>query len=519
MYFFKRSTAKRQLYSNTAMAFGLSAIVLGLASAPATAQDVPNPPTVAVDGAPPAPPRQGLTLDPSVGFQGIYTDNARLSPAKSSDFVSGLTGALQAVYAGPRATATLNTSVTYDYYAENHQFNGTALTGYGAGSYKLIDNFLTLNAGAGETTGNATTLGSSTLQISTGNGSNHTSSYYIGPQLDTSVLGFAELTGTAYYEQVFFSQNAISGVTTVTPLSGSSSMEVVSMSADTKDRFKAYELSATGQYEGGENGFEKESTVESAFISVTPLFRYIVRGGYDHVVGNGIKTIDQPLWLTGLEASINRLSNLSLEGGQRFSRPYWVAKADVQLYGRLFLVANYDETVESGQFAVGSALTSFTAGLSQPTTPVTATSFTLNQNLTNSFSLNKVGAISLVYRGATDLARASYNSYDRLDLSTNLKDITSRFSASYERQIRADLLFRLVSSYSNDRGRTALTATTAGTLTSSYFGVNSSIVYNLNSKSSLEVRYGYTKFNEQNAGNFNYDENLVMFILKRQLRL
>jgi hypothetical protein len=151
--------------------------------------------------------------------------------------------------------------------------------------------------------------------------------------------------------------------------------------------------------------------------------------------------ISAPMWSGGVEVTINQLSKISIETGERYNHSAWAADLRLQLFDHLYAVGRYFEAIQPNQLQLNSAFVSFIA----PTTPLplqlTNNGFSINGNLDNQTALTKQANVNLVYEweGQSINLQGSWN--DRLLLGVNAHDRALTSGIGYERNIAADLGF------------------------------------------------------------------------------
>ena len=495
-----------------AFAFGLAVV-----SAAAPAMAAQPAPTEARPDEPPA--IHGLILTPYVGLQGTYTDNvALLNAPRTQDFITAFQVGSTASINDTKLIGAADAKLTYDTFAVDHKNNGALINGYGALTYNILDNLLAFNAAAAQTYGNSASFGSTDVPRANSNGQFQTTNYFVGPSVKTTIFGLADLNASAYYEQLFYSQSGAG--TGANGLPSQSSMNTANLRLDTADRLGALEMITFGAYQHGENGFEAENAMESVYFKVLPKIRLIARGGYDHVAAATIKTLDDGLWSVGAEYSINDHSKASLEGGQRYGRPYWAGHADIQLSGKLFLLADYNVAVQDSISSIGASLMSLSEAVNltpSQTTPLTQNQVAINNTLNSLITRDRSGSIAIAYRSEIDTIQGSANTIDRELLTVNSHDITTHYTFEYIRRMREDLHANLAADYATNHLSVNSPVFTGSN--GNYKTLLAGFIYNLNSKSDLKVSYRYTDSNSRNTPLQNYYENAVTIIITRKLNL
>ena len=379
-----------------------------------------------------------FAVTPTVGLLETFTDNAGLLPTnKKADVITRpVVGADLDVRSGS-VTATVSGHVFYDAYASEGNSSGFGADATGTGSYVLVPDFLSVDGQGIFANTNGSTFGTpATDRVGTGSRV-ELSTYNIGPHLTTTLDDFADLDVVGRFAQVFYSTPA--GSTFNVPTA--STFEQGLASLDTGDRYGGYESLSNGQYQRDDHGFEAYSGMQSFFVRVVPQVRIIGRGGYDDVVQPGIVNIKAPIWSGGVEVTINEQSKLTVETGERFNHSAWAADLHLQISDALYAVGSYNETLEPPQIQFSSSFVNFVAASAQVPVGVAAPTFSVNGNLDNQTSLNKIASVRVVYDWEGQSLEYSANWDDRFLFLANAHDRTLLNVVTYERNLEPDLDF------------------------------------------------------------------------------
>ncbi len=379
-----------------------------------------------------------FAVTPTVGLLETFTDNAGLLPTnqKADVITRPVVGADVDVRSGS-ITATVSGHVFYDAYASEGNLSGFGADATGIGSYVLVPDFLSVDAQGILTNSNGTTFGTpATDRIGTGSRV-ELSTYNIGPHLTTTLDDFADLDVVGRVAQVFYSTPA--GSTFNVP-TGSTFLQGIA-SLDTADRYGGYESVSNGQYQKDDHGFQAYSGMQSFFVRVAPQIRIIGRGGYDDVVQPGIVNIKAPMWSGGAEFTINEQSTVTIETGERFSHSAWAANLHLQISDALYAVGSYNETLQPPQLQFSTSFVDFVAAASQVPVGVIPPTFSVNGNLENQTSLNKIGTFRLVYNWEGQSLEYDANWDDQFFFLANAHDRTLLNTVSYGRSLAPDLDF------------------------------------------------------------------------------
>lgn len=476
-----------------------SAIALSVLSAGVAHAQVPAAPAAAAAGDP-----RTLILTPSIGIQGAYTDNVRLTEDKEADFLTRAFLGLDGTVNGARANAVLQVQAAYDFYADADDLNGWSFNGFGAGSYDLVQNVLSLEADAGVTSGTVSTFGGSAIDRAGTDGRVQLSTVGFGPRLTTKLALF-DLNASARISAVNYEEADSS---TVSTLPDDSTLFNAAVELDTAERLSNLQLGLLGSYEEDDQTYRRYTAVASSFFRVAPSLRLIARAGYDDIEDtSSLVDIGDPLWSVGVEYNPSERVLVSLEGGQRFDEPAWAALANIQVSNQFYLNGSYTETVEPDQGRLDRDFQDFVAQQGAAATPLTQDQFTFSGALLDGTSRNKLADVSAVYAAPLYQAEASVYWSDRYfyDTRTNQREVGVR--GSYTRQLRPDLRAQLSGDY-------------AETYESAVFGDSRSwrllgaLTYNLNPTLELTGGYAYSD-NEADLTGEDIQENIVFVSLMK----
>jgi uncharacterized protein (PEP-CTERM system associated) len=448
-----------------------------------------------------------IFFTPSIGVQETYTDNANLtSEQRSSDFVTrGQVGVDVAVDRGP-LTGRVEAEYAYDWYASNSDLNGGSLMVNGTGEYVILKDRLWIEGQGNVTNGYTTTFGSSAVDRSGVQGRTQLGVYNVGPHVATTLGSYADLEGALRYEQVLYSEAESSEVPEL-PSDDNIFQGVVRI--DTGERFAKYQLLTTAQYEADDQEFHTENAVQSVFISIHPAVRILARAGYERVYQEGVTDISSPVLSAGLEFRINPRSRITIEGGERYKRSAWSARANIQISDRLFVSARYIETLAPDQLYVAQSFEEFVEETARLPAPIVPGAFTFRENLYNQTSYNKSAEIHALYAGPIQSLDFSARWSDRRFLISDTHDRSIIGYLSYSRRIRPDLDFVLTGDYAR-----TLDSPLYGE--SETYGFSGRLFYRLNSKTTLNVGYNYTHGQQLFEGGEEVRENAVLIALQRR---
>jgi uncharacterized protein (PEP-CTERM system associated) len=179
--------------------------------------------------------------------------------------------------------------------------------------------------------------------------------YRVGPRLAARLGGFADLVAAVRSQWVSYTAEK-GGVSQLPP--DSNILQALGR-IDTTDRFSGYQLLTSASYVRDDHDYRAASAVQSAYLRVLPKTRLIGRAGYERIRQSGVVDLSAPVLSVGIELSPNATSRLTVEGGQRYERTAWNAKADVRLGNRLLLTGEYYETLSPSQVYVANSFERF----------------------------------------------------------------------------------------------------------------------------------------------------------------
>jgi uncharacterized protein (PEP-CTERM system associated) len=455
-------------------------------------------------------PIPSFFITPTLGVQLSYTDNANLTSSdRDSDLITrGSLGLDAAVNRGP-LTGKLNARYDYDWYSSTNDLNGGSLSMNGSGIYSILRDRLWIEAAGSVTNGYTSTFGASAVDRSGVEGRTQLGVYNIGPRFATTLGSYADLAGALRWEQVLYT-NADGSETPHLPHNDNIGQAV--MRIDTGARFAKYQLLTTGQYEQDNMDFRTGNIVQSVYFSVLPGLRLIARAGYEHVFQPGVTDIDAPVLSAGVEIRPNRYSTLSFEGGRRYDRTSWSARANVQVTDKIYLNARYMEMPAPDQLYVAQSFQDFveeSASLPLPIVPgVSPATFIFRENLYNQTSFNKTADLHALYSGVTQSLDLSARWSDRHFLAADTHDRSVTAYGAYTRRLRYDLDAVLAANYAR-----TLESPVYGK--SETYGGSVRAVYRLNSTMMLTTSYSYTHGKQLFPGGEKIRENVVLIALQK----
>ena len=382
------------------------------------------------------PPPPEFLVTPEVGVQEDFTNNAFLTPTgQKSDFITSIYGGGTASFNTGRTSAHVTGKLYYDQYAENTGLSDWAVDANGSLSYQVISDFLSIDGEGTVTTTSVSTFNTPAIERTGTPGQILLSDYDIGPHIKTTIDDFADLDIFARLAQVGYGDT----VNTTLPVPSDSTIIQSALNLDTKSRYAGYQLVTSAEYEKDDHGFQLYNAFQSAYISLIPGIRGIVRGGYDNAYEANVIDISAPMWSAGLEYTINDKSKISVETGERYNHSAWAADLSLQISDKLFATGRYYETLEPDQAQVNESFVDFINQQTDLPTPLVRPNFTVTGNLYNQPSLNKAGDFQLVYDWEGQALDVSFNWSDQQFIITPGHDRTLETSVSYRRQLAPDL--------------------------------------------------------------------------------
>lgn len=467
---------------NAWIGFGSMAVLCGFfAATPAWAQEPPPP---------------EFLVTPEVGVQEAFTDNAFLTPTNAKDdFITSIFAGGTANFETGRTNAHVNGKLYYDQYAANPQLSDWSVNADGDISYEVINDFLSIEGAGTATTANVSTFDTPAIDRTGTPGQILLSTYYIGPHIKTTLDDFADLDVSVRLAQIGYGDT----VDTTLPVPSDSTIFQTAANLDTKTRYAGYQLITNAEYEKDDHGFQLYNVFQSAYISLIPGIRGIVRGGYDNVYDKNIIDISAPLWSVGLEYTINDKSKISVETGERYNHNAWAADLALQISDKLYATGRYYETLEPDQAQVNNSFIDFIGAQTDLPTPLVPANFTVTGNLYNQPSLNKMGDFHLVYSWERQALDVSFNWNDQQFIITPGHDRTLETSVSYRLQLAPDLSGNAQAYYTH-------------TFASPVFGANetyngtASLIYTVNPTMNFTAGVAFQQQQELFAGGVTIQE-------------
>jgi uncharacterized protein (PEP-CTERM system associated) len=452
-------------------------------------------------------PRPEVLIQPSIGIEGTFTDNAELLPTdKRSDFIARVALGVDVDVDRGRTTGWLRAFGYYDHYFKLDDLSGWTVSTDGFVNYDIVHDILAVQAGGSYSDQYISVLGIPDTERSGTPGRARVGLVYAGPVLTTRVGGFADLYAAVRGGQVWYSEVDNSGVTA---LPSDDAFVQLGARLDTGARARSYQLISTGKFVADDRDYRSTSLVQSAYLRVAPTVRLIARGGYERVRQKGVISIDSPMFSAGVEYSPTDNFRLSLEGGNRYDRPAWAGSADWRVSQTFSLTARYWEVLSPDQLQLVDAFSEFVSTDQLLPAPTSTTGFRVGQNLANQVSFNKQADFGVTY------ARESY----RLDLSTGWSDrrfvqtggrdksVTTRLTATRHSRPDLDLIADLyyADTYESDEFNEGTS-----------WGAEATIAYRLNSTTDARARYRHQRGHEFFVGGDQYTENAVILSLEKR---
>jgi uncharacterized protein (PEP-CTERM system associated) len=390
-------------------------------------------------------PTPAFVLKPTLTVQGTYTDNADLSSNnRNSDWITrGQLGIDADVNTG-RTTLTSHGDFAYDRYARQTALSGYSLSAQGNGAYTILPDELAITARGTITDGYTSTFNTSATDRSGVDNRIQLATYAIGPELTMGLGNVGDLDAAARFSQVFY---AAADASTVSNLPEDDNIAQIVARFDTGKRFSGYQSLSTAEFDGDDHGYRSGNAIETLFFPVLPSLRVLGRAGYESVFQPGVTQINAPVATAGLEYTINEKSQITVEGGTRYNRAIWAAKANIQLGSRLAFTADYSVSIQPDQIYVANTLGDFVDRTAQLPSPIVPGSFRYSPNLYNQTSLNKTAEAHLIYTDEIQSIDGSVNWTDR-DFFTNIgEDKTLISNLAYTRRVRPRLNLTLAANY------------------------------------------------------------------------
>ncbi len=474
----------------------------GLTGGPALAQEFGAARPLA-----PPPQLQGLLIQPRVGLQESFTDNALLTATNTqSDFVTRPILAADTFLNSGRAVGSMSTQLSYDMYANNTQFSGWSLYAYGNGSYDVVPDFLSLEGEGTVTNGTVSAFGTSAIDRTGTAGRLQLSAYSVGPHISTTVDDFADLEVQGRFSQVAFTSGDKSAVA---QLPADSIIGMTSAILDTGTRFVGFQLQTAGNFERDDHNFQLYNGIQTLFVRILPQLRILARGGYESISQPGIISITDPVWSGGLELTVNQRSMVTVEAGERYGHPIWNANALLQFSDRFYATMRYSEILQPSQMSITSSFSDFVSQIQLLPVPLVSPNFTLNGNLYSETSFNKTAEGRFAYVWDEDSVYVSAYWIDRRFEPQGTHDRTALATAEYSHRIAPDL---------NIEARFNFAHTYASPLygANQSYGGEADVGYDLNSTMALRAGYGFSRQSRYTPTPMDLSENVVFAAIQKR---
>ena len=459
-----------------------------------------------------------LIIDPYVGFQVLGTDNVTLvATQKVPDFISRPILGLDADVNTGRLQFKSSLEAYYDYYAEEHAYNGFNVDGNAAANYWVLPNFLSVTGAFEQTTSNSDSYGASDLpETITAPGKYTVTTGYVGPRLTSQIFGLADVNIAARYGKVIYSQEIPASVVA----SGTADTDVADVTGvlDTKGRFSKLELQTLGEFERTDRGFEGTTAVQSAFLTLPHDLRWFGRAGYDHTSDTGYPSVNAPFWSTGLEYTNGDMLHLQGEGGRRYDRPYFAGDVQVKITNNFYLIADYYESLEPDVVLIANSLENFEdlASLTQGMPEAPQGNTLVGNPTNNALTFNRNTTARLVYEWSAETFTVGYDSVLRKEIGSNLHEDSILASAEWDHSIRPDLTFTTGFEYASDYGTGFSSGGTATPSGGQRYEVSVDLKYLLNSHTTATFGYYFLDFRDPTGAANSYYENILFLRVIRK---
>lgn len=452
------------------------------------------------------PPRPEILIEPEIGIEGTFTDNAAQVPDGDSDFIARLALGVNVDVDRGRTTGWLRAFGYYDQYFKDDDLSGWTLNTDGFVNYDVIRDILAIQAGGSYSDQYVSVLGVPETERAGTAGRARVGLVYAGPVLTTRVKDFADLYAAARGGQVWYSEAQNSDVTA---LPSDDAFIQLGARLDTGARARSYQLISTAKFVADDNDYRSTSLVQSAYIRVAPTVRLIARGGYERVRQKGVVSIDSPLFSGGVEIAPSDDVRVSLEGGNRYDRAAWSASADWRVSRTFYLSARYWESVSPDQLQLVDAFAEFVSTEELLPSPTATSGFRVGQNIAGQISFNKQADFTVTYARESyrfDLT-ASWSDRRFLDTGDRDKSVTTRLTATRHSRPDLDLIadFYFADTYESDQFNEGTS-----------WGAEATIAYRLNSTTDAQARYRHQRGQEFFIGGGDYTENAVMIGLQKR---
>lgn len=492
-----------------------SSLANSQAAAPAeTKPPPPNEPSAATE-----PPARNILshpviIVPTAGLQETFTDNATLTETgRESDFITRFNLGATADIDHGRLTGHLNGSGYYDLYARHPDLSGWTVNADANSDYAIVRDRLVIHAAGNISDQYASLFNGSAIDRSGTAGRTRIGVYYIGPRLTTQIRDFAKLTADARVGQVYYSPADNSVEVAQLPQNATFFQSLLRL--DTGERVRPYQLLTTSVVQTDNHDYRNFNLVQSVFYRVTPGIRLLGRVGYERVRQQGIDNIDSPVLSAGLEFRPNATSRISIEGGERFNRGAWAARADLRLGSRFLLFGRHTEMLAPDQLHLANDFDEFIAQSETLPTPTISRVFEFGQNIYNQTSYNKLTELRLAYNGDVNFIELSTLYSDREFLSTstnpnpNTKDRSLSADLSATRHVWPDLDLTVSGHFTHTYESPLYGA-------SKTYGANVQADYHVNTTVGLQAGYSYRRGNQQFSGGEEFGENVAYVAIQKQ---
>ncbi|HWT52977.1 MAG TPA: TIGR03016 family PEP-CTERM system-associated outer membrane protein [Caulobacter sp.] len=453
------------------------------------------------------PSKVRTNIRPYVRLEESFTDNAALSAgSRRSDFITRALAGLSAQVNHGRLTAALRAEYAYDRYARNRDLSGGTTYANGSGSYNVLRDRLWIDAD-----GTVAQMYASSFPISGADragtqGRTRLAIYRVGPRLTARLGQFADLIAAIRSQWVSYGAEDSGPITQLPP--DTNILQALGR-IDTGDRFGGYQLLTSASVVRDDHDYHAASAVQSAYLRVSPKLRLVGRAGYEQVRERGVIALDAPMLSAGVEFRPNAASRVTLEGGRRYDRMAWNAKADVRVGKAVMITGEYYETLSPNQVYVASSFEKFVEQTRDLPAPVAPQNFMLRENIYNQTSYNKAAELHAIYSGERQSLDLSARWSRRKFIGPETKDETLYGSALYTRRIRPDVEVGLDANYSRTFDSPVYGEFEA-------YGVSGRVLYRLNSSTDFNASYHHTRGSQLSGGRAQTRENLFRVSLEKR---
>jgi hypothetical protein len=286
-------------------------------------------------------------FQPILILEQLFTDNVNSEAEdRDADGVTILSARAQMSFVMPKFQAAAVVDASYYEFWGTNEFDSFSGAGTAAARLEVMKDHVYINALAERSQFYQQPEDDSGAGFVEILGAQQTS-YQVGPNIETDVLGLVDLTLLGRYAQTYFDDPVVDGL--------GNTLEDISIKnaagrVTTGERLRLFELAASAEYIETDIGFEQRNVIGSVIFNVTKSFEAIGRIGYERTEDPTITTIKGTVWSAGGRYTIGEDSVIHVEYGRRFEDVSWLGDFTLVLTPKLTVSGTYEDSLTPAQF-------------------------------------------------------------------------------------------------------------------------------------------------------------------------